>query len=286
MRLLTAAFLRDLGYTVVEAASAETAEALVAGLGERLDLLLCGVELPGADGATLAARLRAERPDLRVVFVAGAPVGPALTGEIVLRKPVAGADLAAAVLAALDRRRPLHLTPAARLMNQLRTPALRAAYLAWHAARLSGENLPRIEAFGLDALGFEDQGVLVSVERGEDNEPSFRFLRLGAALQGRLGRALEAERTLSVAADEEAVGTMAGAYRRCARTAAPVYDAARFDFGDGHPQTCERLLLPLSANGSSVTHEVGVVMFGDGVAASAATPASRRGKAARICAAK
>jgi len=102
VRPMTAGLLRDLGYTVEEAASAEAASALVHTL-ERLDLVVTDVAMPGADGPTLAARLRAERPALPVLFVTGHLLGPALAGEAVLRMPFAGADLGVMVLKGLGR---------------------------------------------------------------------------------------------------------------------------------------------------------------------------------------
>lgn len=102
VRPMTAGLLRDFGYTVIEAASAEAAAALVHTL-KRLDLVVTDVAMPGADGPTLAARLRAERPALPVLFVTGHLLGPALAGEAVLRKPFAGDELGGMVLKGLGR---------------------------------------------------------------------------------------------------------------------------------------------------------------------------------------
>ena len=103
VRTVTATFLRDLGYTVIEAGTAESAYALATTLGA-LDLVVTDVVMPGADGPTLAARLRADLPDLPIVFVTGrAPDPDALRGETVLRKPFKARDLARAILAKLGR---------------------------------------------------------------------------------------------------------------------------------------------------------------------------------------
>jgi len=102
VRPMTAGLLRDFGYDVVEAASAEAAVALAYTV-KQLDLVVTDVAMPGADGPTLAARLRAERPALPVLFVTGHLLGPALAGEAVLRKPFAGDELGVMVLKGLGR---------------------------------------------------------------------------------------------------------------------------------------------------------------------------------------
>ncbi len=111
VRPVTATFLRDLGYRVTEAPSAEVAVAL-AHASPQPDLLLTDVEMPGADGVSLAMRLRSERPSLPVIFVTGRPPGPALADEVVLRKPYTGKALAAAILSALGRRKVTQPVPA------------------------------------------------------------------------------------------------------------------------------------------------------------------------------
>jgi len=103
VRPVTSAFLRDLGYTVIEASSAEMARALAATL-ETIDLLVSDVVMPGADGPTLAAWLRTERPGLPVLFVTGhAWDARSLQGETVLRKPFTTYDFELAVLEKLER---------------------------------------------------------------------------------------------------------------------------------------------------------------------------------------
>ena len=95
-RSITAMYLRDIGYSVIEAGSAEAAYTLAHSV-ERLDLLLTDLVLPGASGQSLAARLRAERPELRFLFVTG-QAAPSLSGQDrVLRKPFRQAELASVV---------------------------------------------------------------------------------------------------------------------------------------------------------------------------------------------
>lgn len=119
------------------------------------------------------SRMLTDRPDLRIIFVGGSTPGPALRGEIVLRRPVAGTDLAAAVLAVLDGKKAHRPTPGARLLKRLRTPVLRAAYLAWNAARLPGERLLRLERFNLAPLDLQDHGCLIAVRAGAADELTF-----------------------------------------------------------------------------------------------------------------
>ncbi|MGG5811863.1 PAS domain-containing protein [Falsiroseomonas sp. CW058] len=260
VRPLTAAFLRDLGYEVTVAPTAEAAMALAYDM-PALDLLVTDIEMPGADGAALAARLRVGWPALPVLFVTGRPPGPALAGEAVLRKPVTGPDLARAVLEGLGRHPSRHPpSPAARLVARLREPALREAYLAWHAARMPGEALPRRIRFDPATLGLAANAVLAAVE-GAPDAPAFRLLSVGTALEARFGAALPGGTFGHGDEEEEMLGTQASAYRRCVRTAAPVYQSARFDLGEGSATRFERLLLPLAEDGEAVTHVAGLVLF-------------------------
>jgi PAS domain S-box-containing protein len=99
VRAFAAQVLRDAGSVVFEAENAAEALAIAARESKPLDLLLSDVVLPGIDGADLAARLRALRPGLRVLFMSGYTpeeivVAAALASEdLLLRKPFLPADL-------------------------------------------------------------------------------------------------------------------------------------------------------------------------------------------------
>jgi CheY-like chemotaxis protein len=110
------------GMTVLQAANPGEALRAAADHPGRLDVLVTDVRLPGMDGPELAARVRAARPDLRVVFMSGglreealhAAAPPDATVEFV-QKPFTPAQLVAAlrrVLAAAgpgeDTRRHIH----------------------------------------------------------------------------------------------------------------------------------------------------------------------------------
>jgi PAS domain S-box-containing protein len=102
VRPLTASFLRDLGYTIIEAPTAEIAFAL-AHAPEALDLVITDVVMPGADGPKLASRLRRERADLPILFITGHAETSELQGERVLQKPFGHAELADSILQMLGR---------------------------------------------------------------------------------------------------------------------------------------------------------------------------------------
>ncbi|MBV8848986.1 MAG: PAS domain-containing protein [Methylobacteriaceae bacterium] len=102
VRPLTASFLRDLGYTIIEAPTAEIAFAL-AHAPEALDLVITDVVMPGADGPKLASRLRRERGDLPILFITGHADPSELKNERVLQKPFSHVDLADSILRMLGR---------------------------------------------------------------------------------------------------------------------------------------------------------------------------------------
>ena len=101
VRDIAARALRARGYTVLVAVSG--AQAIALARDQRVDLLLTDVVMPGMGGPELAARMRAERPALKVVLMSGyAPELAAHANEHLLSKPFTPATLAAAVRAALD----------------------------------------------------------------------------------------------------------------------------------------------------------------------------------------
>src|SRR5690349_3202529 len=63
--------LHCLGHAVVEAADAEQAEATLRAERGAIDLVLLDLFLGSTDGVTLARRLEAEQPGLRVLFMSG-----------------------------------------------------------------------------------------------------------------------------------------------------------------------------------------------------------------------
>jgi len=65
--------LRQLGYEVIEATTAEEALRLAEESEKRIGLLFTDVVMPGMDGPTLAEKLSAAYPDLKVILTSGYP---------------------------------------------------------------------------------------------------------------------------------------------------------------------------------------------------------------------
>lgn len=107
IRLLTETLLRRLGYTVITYGSpVEAAEKEATG---SYHLLLSDVVMPGISGVTLARRLRAARPELKVLLISGYTKNEAIAsivgeaGVSFLEKPFSEQQLARAVRDLLDR---------------------------------------------------------------------------------------------------------------------------------------------------------------------------------------
>jgi PAS domain S-box-containing protein len=112
LRDLVVSLLASCGYTVLHAGSGIAALELWKQHASRIQLVLTDVVMPGGvSGRELAERLRAERPDLPVVYTSG--YSPDLTGSgealvegvNFLQKPYQPAALARAVRNCLDRAR-------------------------------------------------------------------------------------------------------------------------------------------------------------------------------------
>ena len=95
LRTLAARTLRTAGYEVLEAAQGKDALSLAGSHLERIDLLLTDLVMPGMDGTELARRLKAARPELKVLYTSGYTEEP--PGEAYLQKPFTMRDLAAKV---------------------------------------------------------------------------------------------------------------------------------------------------------------------------------------------
>jgi signal transduction histidine kinase len=256
-RPVKAAYLRGLGYTVVEAGAAEAAVVLAHARPD-WDLLIADVWLPGAGGVELAARLRVAQPELPALFISGLAGESTIGEDVVLHTPFSDTALGKAVLRQLGRTVTLDLA-AEPIYARLVGSKLQAALLAWHVGKADGEGYPAPDALNPAKFGLDANAFVAAIETSDP--PVFRFVRVGPALTEALRRAQGDALTDPEASGEAMFGTLDGAYRRCARTRAPVYQSARYDFGDGAPVSFERLLLPASEDGETISHLVGIVLI-------------------------
>ena len=258
IRFMTAGILRDLRYTVIEARNAEAAFALVHTL-DRLDLVITDVVMPGADGPTLINRLRTERPGLPVLFLTGLVTDIFTPNEPTLHKPFTRSDLAAAVLDRLGRQATPASTPERQLLARIRAERLRDLYICW-TDRHNGRYLPTTADIHLEPLDLWRNGFMVRADH-QGETVDLRYHSAGEIITQRIGRPLVGESVNAIAGDVEVLGSLESAYRRCAKDRMPIYQFIRIDFGDGAPMRFERLLLPLSDDGRSITHLLGVALF-------------------------
>jgi DNA-binding response OmpR family regulator len=98
IRSVVSMFLRDCGFQVVEAGTADEAiRVLEAGIA--VDIVFSDVNMPGSlDGVGLAKWLRRERPGLRIILTSGVPRQASEAGELFehgpfLAKPYDHAEL-------------------------------------------------------------------------------------------------------------------------------------------------------------------------------------------------
>ncbi len=101
VRMSTADMLSDMGYEVVEAASAEQALHLIAG-GLRPQLLVTDHLMPGMTGTELARKLRTAQPEIQILVVSGYAESEGVAPDLPrLTKPFRSDELAA-ILAATE----------------------------------------------------------------------------------------------------------------------------------------------------------------------------------------
>jgi len=110
VRLFGARALRNQGYQVLEARSAESALEVLA-VTKVIDVLVTDVVMPGMDGASLARLVRKARPHLQVILMSGysedvapAEVAAGEDGMYFLPKPFSLKQLAGMVKEAMQRR--------------------------------------------------------------------------------------------------------------------------------------------------------------------------------------
>jgi two-component system, cell cycle sensor histidine kinase and response regulator CckA len=109
VRVVARGILRRSSYTVLEAPGAGEALLVVEEYKARISLLVTDVVMPRMSGPELAARVRASRPDIKVLFMSGytdeaiIQHGIRDSGVIFLQKPITPETLAAKVREALGQ---------------------------------------------------------------------------------------------------------------------------------------------------------------------------------------
>jgi signal transduction histidine kinase len=117
VRELAARSLRQLGYTILEAANGEEALRLIKASGATPQLLLTDVIMPRMSGWSLAERLSAIWPDIKVLFISGYSDQVVTEerwvqeGVALLQKPFSPAALAHRVRKAIDQCKPTMAQP-------------------------------------------------------------------------------------------------------------------------------------------------------------------------------
>jgi len=103
LRELCETILAQLGYRVSAAAGGTDGLRLVREQGVRPDLVLTDVIMPGMSGAAMAAQLRADHPDLKILYMSGypdeiiAPHGVLAPGTNFIQKPFSERAIAAKI---------------------------------------------------------------------------------------------------------------------------------------------------------------------------------------------
>ena len=108
LRTVTRRLLAKRGFDLIEAGSAAEAYEVVEAHEGPLDAILMDINLPDGWGATVAQRLRLERPEAVIVYTTGfAKSDPVLDAaladaEWVIRKPYRGDELAELLTRAIE----------------------------------------------------------------------------------------------------------------------------------------------------------------------------------------
>jgi CheY-like chemotaxis protein len=110
VRMLSKIILERLGYAVVDAASGVAAMEMWASCQEQINLLITDMVMPhGVNGRELAEKLRAQKPELKILFTTGySPASVARSMNLIegvnfIQKPYAPQILAQAIRSCLER---------------------------------------------------------------------------------------------------------------------------------------------------------------------------------------
>ena len=238
---------------------------------ERFDVVLLDLGMPRLDGYAVARALRAHGASQQAMLIAvtgyGQPEDRAQCAragfDAHLVKPVD-------VQALCQRLAQGDTSLALRIAERMRHPQLHRFFDAWCALR-DGRKLPALAELLKATAAFEPQRA---VARVDSREPfSMHFLQVGDQLERLLPGVLPGTTLTQGEAD---AGTQEAAYRQVAISAEPALESTVFDFGDGDPMYCERLIVP-ACDGQSdgkPSHLVSMVLFEPTPPAPEATAAS------------
>jgi PAS domain S-box-containing protein len=137
--------------------------------------------------------------------------------------------------------------------RRLRSAVACSLYDTWARQHGAGGALPKLAGFDWARFAATGALTIAAVEEGG----SVRFVQVGRALLGELGRPLEDQ---DMPADD--MSRTLEVYRGCALAARPTHELLDFNFGDDDPLTFERLLVPFAATANgTVTHVVGIAIY-------------------------
>jgi PAS domain S-box-containing protein len=255
VRAVTAAQLRELGYTVTEATGHDDALAAIAA-GLHADCVVSDVVMPGGDGIALARSIRASRRDIPIMFISGRADSDRLAGELVLQKPFTVADLSQAVAEivtrAADERAML-----VKIDSRIRSHCLKEMLGHWNEAKLAGK-LALFATFNPSLCSDSRNLIVVKVDPAH-LPMRFEYMFAGEDLEKRLDRPITGTEVDVRGVD--VIGSIEESYRRCAISRLPVYDYTCINLGDGAAEVFERVILPYSADGQSIDRLVVIVSF-------------------------
>jgi two-component system cell cycle sensor histidine kinase/response regulator CckA len=106
VRTFVRAIVRSEGYDTLEAGDGSHALELVRSLGGSVDLIITDIQMPGGDGLTLASRVGAFFPAVRIILMSG--YTDLADGFNFVAKPFSWASMLSAVRR--DLSPPLHAT--------------------------------------------------------------------------------------------------------------------------------------------------------------------------------
>ncbi|WP_180982411.1 PAS domain S-box protein [Methylocella silvestris] len=149
--------------------------------------------------------------------------------------------------------------------ERIRSPALEKLQALWINLYRDGK-LPRLDDLAIDEIEPQDHLIVADVDNAI-NPPAVHFVSIGKALVERMGLRRECQ-DIEVS-ETEILGSEDGAYRRCIRSARPAYEYAYFNLTQGRSFFFERLLLPLSDDGQSISRIIGMASFDDSASAGA-----------------